>query len=576
MCYYYFNMNKDVIYIEPEDDITDIITKIENSKEKIVALVPPKKASVFRSVVNIKLIAKSGIAAEKTIVLVTVDPSIIKLAASTKLPVTKNLQTPPKIPTMEDTISEAAKEEIIDGPEDEEDEEETKAEDEKNDEKSAAKEKSELTDEDAEDAVEELKKEDEDKAKNKKSKKSPAKTGNVILDWIKGHKKISIIAGAGVAVFILFLIWAFGIAPAADITVGIQTTSVNFSENVTFTTKPEKENSEDGKFYLETKKVEEKKEVTFEATGQKNNGQKASGELVVYAYFKNKGTIPIEKGSIFTSNGLKFTSNEFVTLSWDGNNMSACENNGKSTIISKGCQISAKAKVTAEKPGTSYNIASNADWSATANVSAYSEKGMSGGTDEIVTVVQQSDIEKAKAQLQSSDEESSKSKLLASISDDDMVIDSSFSQDATDIVSTPAVGEEVKDGTKPTLKATTTASIFVIDKTKMKEFITAKAKIGDDQKVYEMKDPFIENFSGSDDEYSGRLKTSYAVGPKITENDVVEIAKGKGIGDAQHDLKDIDGVVEVKINTSFPWVSSVPGDSNKITVNLEVKDSDQK
>ena len=37
-------MNKDVIYIEPEDDITDVILKIENSKEKIVALVPPKKA----------------------------------------------------------------------------------------------------------------------------------------------------------------------------------------------------------------------------------------------------------------------------------------------------------------------------------------------------------------------------------------------------------------------------------------------------------------------------------------------------------------------------------------------------
>ena len=36
MCYILI-MNKDVIYIEPEDDITDIITKIENSKEKIVA-----------------------------------------------------------------------------------------------------------------------------------------------------------------------------------------------------------------------------------------------------------------------------------------------------------------------------------------------------------------------------------------------------------------------------------------------------------------------------------------------------------------------------------------------------------
>ena len=77
-------MNKDVIYIEPDDDITDIITKIEGSKEKIVALVPPKKAGVFRSVVNIKLMAKSGKTAEKTVVLVTTDPSIVKLAAATK------------------------------------------------------------------------------------------------------------------------------------------------------------------------------------------------------------------------------------------------------------------------------------------------------------------------------------------------------------------------------------------------------------------------------------------------------------------------------------------------------------
>ena len=58
--WYILFMNKDVIYIEPEDDITDIISKLENSKEKIVALVPPKKSGVLRSVVNIKLIPKAG------------------------------------------------------------------------------------------------------------------------------------------------------------------------------------------------------------------------------------------------------------------------------------------------------------------------------------------------------------------------------------------------------------------------------------------------------------------------------------------------------------------------------------
>ena len=149
-------MNKDVIYIEPEDDITDIITKIENSKEKIVALVPPKKAGVFRSVVNIKLIAKVGFTADKTIVLVTTDPSITKLAAATKIPVTKNLQTAPKVPSLvddeetettskeelvEEKDGDVKAEEVNDDEDKDEKEDEESEEDEKSDKKKSGKEK---------------------------------------------------------------------------------------------------------------------------------------------------------------------------------------------------------------------------------------------------------------------------------------------------------------------------------------------------------------------------------------------------------------------------------------------------
>lgn len=66
-------MNKDVIYIEPEQDITDIIANIKAAKCKIVALVPPKKAGVLRSAVNFKLIAKAARQSEKTVVLITKD-----------------------------------------------------------------------------------------------------------------------------------------------------------------------------------------------------------------------------------------------------------------------------------------------------------------------------------------------------------------------------------------------------------------------------------------------------------------------------------------------------------------------
>ena len=75
-------MNKDVIYIEPEDDITDILANIKGAKNRVVALVPPKKAGVLRSAVNFKLIAKTATRADKVVVLISNDESLVKLAAA--------------------------------------------------------------------------------------------------------------------------------------------------------------------------------------------------------------------------------------------------------------------------------------------------------------------------------------------------------------------------------------------------------------------------------------------------------------------------------------------------------------
>ena len=572
--WYILIMNKDVIYIEPEDDITDIITKIESSKEKIVALVPPKKAGVFRSVVNIKLIAKAGATAEKNVVLVTTDPSIVKLAAATKIPVTKNLQTAPAIPKAESLAEEEiTKEELVeesDGTvETKEDVEELEPSEE---EKEEAEEEAE-----SEEGEKEEDKGKKAKGRKEKAKKELKKTGNKFVDWVREHKKLAIFGCIGIVLLILVLIWALVIAPAATITVGIRTTANNFSENVTFTTKLEEENAEEGRFYLEEKKIESSEKVEFEATGTKNVGEKATGEVVVYAFFKDKGAVAINAGSTFTISGLSYVSNEGSSLSWDGEDSDVCDNrNNASQLIKSGCQVSGRIKITAVAPGTNYNIsASSTGWSTTASVGVYSDKAMSGGTDDLITIVTQADIDKAKASLEVSNETENKEKLFEEIneqSEDAFVIQSSFTQSTSEAKSTPAVGEEVKEGEKPTLTATTTASVFVIDKTKVKEFITEKAKLSDSQKIYEINDPFVENFMKTDSGYTGKLKTSYTTGPKVTESDIVEIVKGRGLGDAQHSLRDIDGISSVRIDTSFPWVTSIPGDTNKITVILEVKE----
>ena len=567
-------MNKDVIYIEPEDDITDIISKIESSKQKIVALVPPKKAGILRSIVNIKLIAKAGANAKKTVVLVTVDPSIVKLAAATKLPVTKDLQTPPSVPKDKPEIDETATEKVED--EEEKEEEKPEKEEETEEEKDEKEEKAEK---------EEKEPEDKAKKKAKKEKKEKELPENPILAWIVSHKKLVIGLAIGLVLFILFLVWALVFAPAVTISVVRRTTESNFSENVTFTDKLAEENASEGKFYLEQKTNENKIKRDIEATGKKNVGEYATGEVVVYAYFKQSGTIGINAGSQFTLSSYTYTSTENRNLSWSGKSVEECLNAGQPTIITSGCLISGRVPVKAVAPGSSYNIsASNTGWSTTAPVGAYTDTAMSGGTDKTITVITQADVDKVVATIKTGDKAVAKNNLIESIKESStdsntiFIIESSYKQTVSEPEVSPKIGEEVKDGTKPSLTVTVTDSIYVIDETKVREFITEKAKLANNYKIYQIGDEnkeygglFIENFMKDGEKYTGKLKTTYVSGPSVTENDIIEVVRGKGIGTAKHDVAEIDGIKDITFTTSYPWVSSVPNDPEKITVNFKTE-----
>ena len=601
-------MNKDVIYIEPDDDITDIISKIESAKEKIVALVPPKKSGVLRSVVNIKLITKACAAEKKNVVLVTTDPSILKLAASVKIPVTKNLQTAPAIPTEAD-VEETATEEVVeddikvndgtaveeedendDEPEDEDEEEEEEKEEEKSDEKAEDEEKTEETEEEkaekaekkkTDSAVKELAAEAkaEEKAKKKAekeaAKKDKKKSDNPVIAWLSTYKKWVIGGSIALVLAILFLIWALVIAPAVKISVVVRTDSNNFSELVSFTSDPASENAAEGIFYLEEVKLEEEQKTEFTATGTKNIGDKASGEIIVQASFRKGETLSINAGSVFKAGGLTFYSDSDINLAWSGNDFSECDNKNPSQIMAYGCIRSARVSVTAAAPGEAYNIDKTSFVAPNDRITAYSEAAFTGGTDKTVTIVSKENVDSAKAKIINNNKENEqaiKDALYAKIGEGKIPIESSFRQNVSDPVSTPNIDEEVKDTTIPSIVVTTTTAIYVLDQTKLEEFISAKAKLAEDQKIYAINNPFVESFVATESGYTGKLKTTYYTGPKITENDIIELVKGKGVGDIRHDLGSVNGVSKISIDPSFPWVTSAPNDSNKITVELTIED----
>ena len=573
--WYILTMNKDVVYIEPEDDITDIISKIENAKEKIVALVVPKKADIFRSAVNVKLMAKTSVEAKKSVVLVTTEPSIVKLAAIAKLPVTKDLKTVPTVPEIEDSdlkvVEIKDEKETVEEPAEESEPEKTEEEEVKEEATDEKDDKSEEKKDKAEEIVEEIK--EEKKPEVKKPAKKADKKGS-FFGFIKHHKILVGLTPVFIALIVLVLFWAFVIAPAVNITVAIRTIKNNFAENITFTTKLEEEDAKVGKFYLEEKKSISPVKVEFKATGTKNIGEKAKGQVVAFLYFERAGTINIPKGTSFSKNGLYYTSDADAALSWDGTSPDPCENIStfEDFVKEKACLITTNVSITANGSGSSYNVAPSTDgWAANVGVGVYSVSEISGGTDRTITVVQQSDIDAAKEALTSpANETENRAALLATIGEDVYKIESSFKQSIGEVTSSPALDEEVKEGVTPTLSSNLTASIFVLDLTKVKEYITETAKVSDKNRIYSVEDPFIESFTTTETGYAGRLKTVYVVGPNISAESILENVKGQPIGKIKPVIMDLSGQnsTVVTIDRSFPWVNSVPNDPNKINIEI--------
>ena len=61
----------------------------------------------------------------------------------------------------------------------------------------------------------------------------------------------------------------------------------------------------------------------------------------------------------------------------------------------------------------------------------------------------------------------------------------------------------------------------------------------------------------------------------MTEHDVIETIRGKGLGEARADLLNKFSGIDsnkTKIEVSHPWVFSVPSEATKITVRIEVEE----
>ncbi len=590
-------MNKDVLYVKSDDDMRTIAGKIRSLAKKIVAIVPPATSpELFYSSANLKMLMRVAAAADKIVVVITEDPAIIRAAVSARLPLSASLHSKPYLPTLDNinTISDDATEEEPSASEKVSDDPTLSASDtftsaptpaekifEKPETKIAVEE--EPAEDEAEEPEEEKTEPDEDRLKvaDRKVDRAEKKLKNEDRREERKRRKkiilISLVAVSIVGLLVLLLVWAFVVAPAVDIAITIKTTSANFAENVSFVNEASAEEPEAGKFYLDPLTYSETKEATFEATGKKDVGDYARGSLTLYYTFRANSakeftvgtTIGIPAGSTFSQDGKNYYTDADAEIK---HNVDDCPVDSK--FLSDGCTQSVTVRISAADIGETYNANANAIWtSGVTDITAKNPEAITGGYAKTITVLSQSDVDRATEALAPS----SKSDILPLLEDGMkkgyIKIEDSYSYEAGEIELSQKVDEEVKDGEKVTAKRKFDYKINTLESAALEKFVVASVKdLGADQKIYAVTTPFIQRYIVSDNGITGRLSATYKYGPEVTSDQVLEMAKGQKIGDLRSRLKSVNGVDTVTISPSFPWVTSVPNDSNKITVNIEVKE----
>lgn len=540
-------MNKDVIYIDVEDDITAIVGKVKTSKEKVVALVPPKRVGVLQSAVNLRLLSRAAKQSNKRLALVTNNHSLIALAAAASIPVAKNLQSKPELAEIP-ALAVDDDDDIIDGgklPIGEH-----------------AKQTESSTDDESAAMVAAL-------AQAPKTGETPAKPrvkkGAKVPNFNRFRKKMVLIV-AGALLLIGFLVWAIFFAPRATVVISAKTTSSAINIPVKISTTKET-NFEEGILKATVAKFSEEKNVEFEATGKKDAGEKATGTVEFSRQAVDSATVPAGT-KLKTSGGLVFVTNETVTIPASSTSFPDC--------FPTACPGTASVGVTAAENGSKYNAASGSLSGAPSGASASFTGPTSGGVTKMVTVVSQADVQKAKEQIADEQSDEAKESLKAKFTNNQIILDESLDTQYDDVKVSPEVGEEADNAT---LSTEVTYQLSAVSRDEIGAFIDSYMKdeldSREDQRVYDNgKDKAVfENESSEKDTTQATLVATAQVGPRIDDAEVKEQARGKRYGEIQQSLEAIQGIDAVDVKFFPFWISSVPDDINRITVEFKLDES---
>lgn len=549
---------KDTIYLDVEDEITGVIDKVESAKEKIVALVLPKRATTFQSIVNMRLLKRSADKAGKNIVLITGEAALLPLAGAAGLHVAKDLHSAPAIPDSPSAGEKTAEHEE----ETAELDDETEGKDAKLDYHRAIGELA------AVHAIDEAIDLDNDEAKDAPVKPTKAAKDKKLKVPNFDRFRLMMFGGIGALILlILFIILAIFVLPKATITV--DTASTPASANLTLNADPSAKALDETKDVIPAslKTSDQTTTQQVQATGQQNNGDKAKGSVTMTTCVTSPGQLTsVPAGTGVSSNGLTYITQQSASFNFSG----ACGSGFKFQSNS--------VDIIAQQPGSKYNSSlSSATVSGYSNISA--SGSASGGTDNNVTILSQADVDKAKQKITSADSDNFSKKFQQDLNNQGLyVISSTLKINDPAVTASPGVGQPASTS-NVTTKITYT--VLTVQKSDLRKAVTdelnkqidkAKQKLAEGD-VLKGVSVTVQSQPSPNSAVLAISKEAAAI-PIIKEAAIKAQVKGKKSGQVKEILTAYPGVKDVNVDFSPFWVSKVPKNDGKIKIILQpVKDT---
>lgn len=562
------NNTKDVIYIDIDDEITAIIDKVRSSEHKIIALVLPKRAAVMQSIVNMKLLKRTAEEAKKHIVLITNEASLLPLAGTVGLHVAKTPQSRPEIPAT------AAAAGISSGIDDEDDAEvalEPELDARKPVGEYAARAASPIAAPADDDDTIELDNADEPAPSAATPAAAAPKPKKDKKLMVPDFNKFRLALGLGIVAVVLLgvgLFMGLVVMPKATVAIKTDSSAIRTSTDVTFKTNAREVDTDAAIIPAVSQEIQKTQTQQVEATGSLNKGEKAGGEITITNCSSSAVSLPAGTG--FSTDGLTFISAKAVNVPKSSYDFTGggfkCMNNGK-----------AKVNVVAQKAGTNYNITAR-DYSianSPENVKA-TGSAMSGGTDVVVKIVQQSDIDNAKQKITSQDTSSIKQELKQALSAKDLYA-------LTDTLTAgpdPETTTSVPAGTEAdvvTVTQKTTYTMLGAKEDDIKKLIAAEVnrKIDEDKQTildYGLDQAVFKIQNQQDESSLVTMQVTSVAGSDLNLDEIKKQVAGKKANDAKQIIGNYPGVTAVDVTYSPFWVSSIPKKTSKITVTVEKPD----